>query len=162
MRIRLYENDQISIAMKFYYLPWRYMTPFPFPPLRFHSSGFTYCYCRSVSSFSNAKAGIPDALCARTAMSLSIEKAQKSAENEYSSGNRHFSQLSRKLPQAIYSKSEFYYSLMRYRTVRNVTRDQFRISDLNTSKILPTAIVQRQTRYINISIKFNFDYNATF
>lgn len=81
------------------------------------------CYCRSVSSFSNAKAGIPDSLCAaRTAMSQCIEKVQKSAENEYSSGNRYFSRPSREFPSNLFRISEFvtHWCSM---YVRNVIRD---------------------------------------
>lgn len=56
------------------------------------SALLTY-YCRPVSSFSDARAGIRGFLmrCGNRDVACGIERVQKSAENEYSSGNGHFS-----------------------------------------------------------------------
>lgn len=121
--------------MKFYYLPrrctgasLRYTTPFLFLCFVFILPALLTCHCRSVSSFSNAKAGIPGSLCAaRTAMSLSIERVQKSAENEYSSGNGHFSQSSRELSSNLFRISKFvtYWCSIYVRFVMWFAIDQF-------------------------------------
>lgn len=145
---KICKNDRIfsDFTVKFYYFPrrcavhLRNMTPFPLLPLRFHSSGFTYThYCRSVSSFSNAKAGIPDSLCAAgTAMSLCIERVQKSAENEYSSGNGHFSRPAHEFPSDLFGTSKFLFHWCNM-YVCNVIRDwSVFIQSANVTEILST------------------------
>lgn len=104
------------------------------------SALLTY-YCRSVSSFSNAKAGIPDSLWAvETAMLQRIERVQKSAENEYSSGNGHFSHPQRELSSNLFRIFKFVpYWCDIY--VCNMIRQKFigfSVSDLNEVEILPT------------------------
>lgn len=72
-------------------------------------------YCRTVSSFSNAKTGILDFLwAAETATHVAAhERVQKSTENEYSSGNGHFSRPQRELSSNLF-RIQIYSLLMQY------------------------------------------------